>query len=287
MLKIGIKSDAYFGFEDYEAGMALMKEHGYDGFDYQGLGSLQHSPLYKMGDGEFVRYLTDIKDCAKANGLEIYQLHGTWPHVDDTTAEGREKTIECFKKNIYAAKILGCPRVIVHPCMPRLYSGGPICEEEDFEVNLHLLESLVPTAKENGVTVCFENMPFPKVTSFSFVKNIKKLLTQINDNHIKACLDVGHFNVEKGDIYEAIRLLGDDLAALHIHDDRFGQDRHLFPFLGETDWGGFIRGLKEIAFKGVISLETQVPTSMPEPMLGQMRIALSGLAKWFAGQIDD
>ena len=48
MLKTGIQSNAYFGFEDYEQGMLLMKEHGYDGFDYQGLASVPNSPLYKM-----------------------------------------------------------------------------------------------------------------------------------------------------------------------------------------------------------------------------------------------
>ena len=286
MLKTGNISDAYFSFDDFEKGMPVMKKHGYDGFDYQGFGSIANSPLYKMSDGEFERYLTNVRDCAKSNGLEIYQLHGAWPHVDDLTAEGREATIEYFKKNIVGAKILGCPRVIVHPSVPRMYTGEPIDEEEDFAINGHLLESLAPVARENGVTVCLENMPFPRNCCFSFVKQIKKLVSSIHDEYIKVCLDTGHFNVERGDIYEAVCLLGDDLAALHIHDDRYGQDRHLIPFLGELDWQGFVRGLKEISFKGVISLETIIPKKMPEPMREQMQIALADLARWFARQID-
>ncbi len=286
MLKTGIISDAYFTFDNYEQGMPLMKQHGYDGFDYQGLGSIKNSPLYKMSDGEFERYLTNIKDCAKANGLGIHQLHGVWPHVDDLTKEGRAKTVEYFKKNIYGAKILGCPKVVIHPSMPRLYLGEPFDEEEDFEINGRILESLAPVARENGVTVCLENMPFPKNSSFSYVKNIKKLLTQIHDEHIKACLDTGHFNAERGDIYEAVCLLGDDLAALHIHDDRYGQDRHLIPFMGEIDWAGFIKGLKDISYKGVMSLELSIGANMPEPMREQIQVALVGIAKWFASQMD-
>ena len=286
MLKTGIVSDAYFSFDNYEQGMPVMKKHGYDGIDYQGLGSIKNSPLYKMGDGELENYLVNVRECAKSNGLFIHQLHGAWPHVDDRTEEGRKQTIEYFKKDIICARYLECPRVIVHPCMPRLGYDEPMDEQEDFEVNGYLLETLAPVARENGVTVCFENMPFPGITSFSFVKQIKKLLTAINDQHIKACLDVGHFNVERGDIYEAITLLGEHLETLHVHDDRYGQDRHLIPFQGETDWNGFIRGLKDISYKGVISLETRISPSTPQPIREAMEIQLFRIAKHFAVEIE-
>ena len=286
MLKTGIISSAYFVHENYEEGMPVMKAHGYDSIDYQGFGSFQNSPLYKMSDGELERYLTNFKECAKANGLGIHQLHGAWPHVDDTTKEGRKQTIEYFKKNIYGAKILGCPRVVVHPCMPSLCLGKPFDEQEDFEVNLFLLESLAPVAKECGVTVCFENMPFPMQSSYSFIKNVKKLLKTVDSEYIKACLDTGHFNVEKGDIYEAICLLGDHLSTLHIHDDRYGQDRHLIPFQGEIDWDGFVKGLRDIAYQGVISLETRIEPKTPQPMREQMEIQLANIAKYFAREVE-
>jgi len=286
MLKTGIISSAYFVHENYEEGMPVMKAHGYDSIDYQGFGSFQHSPLYKMSDGELECYLTNLKECAKANGLGIHQLHGTWPHVDDTTKEGRKQTIEYFKKNIYGAKMLGCPRVVVHPCMPSLCLGKPFDEQEDFEVNVFLLESLAPVAKECGVTVCFENMPFPVQSSYSFIKNVKKLLETVNSAYIKACLDTGHFNVEKGSIYEAICLLGDHLSTLHIHDDRYGQDRHLIPFQGEIDWDGFVKGLRDIAYQGVISLETRIEPNTPQPMREQMEIQLANIAKYFAREVE-
>jgi sugar phosphate isomerase/epimerase len=286
MLKTGIISTAYFGFKNFEQGMKKCRAHGYDGIDYQEFVSVENSPIYKMKEGEAERYLTELKDCADANGLEIYQLHGAWPHVDDRTKEGRERTIEYFKQNILGAEILGCPKVIVHPCMPRLGLGNAV-EEEDFEVNAYLLKSLAPFAREHGVTVCFENMPFVVGSLFSKVSNIKKLMTEIRDPNIKVCLDTGHFNVEKKDICEAITLLGDDLATLHVHDDRFGQDRHLLPFQGEIDWSGFVRGLRNISYKGFISLETSIQQSTPEPMLEEMRISLAKIAKWFAAQVDD
>ena len=286
MLKTGIISDAYFSFDNYRQGIPVMKAHGYDGFDYQELGNYKNSPLYKMSDDEFEGYLTKVKNCAEKNGLIIHQLHGTWPHVDDLTAEGRAQTIEYFKKCILGAKYLGCKRVIVHPFMPCLYLGEPYVEDEDFAINKQMLLSLASVARDCDVTVCLENMPFPKHSAFSYVKNIKKLLLEINDAHVKACLDVGHFNSEKGDIYEAITLLGDDLAALHIHDDRYGQDRHLIPFQGETNWDGFIRGLRDISYKGVISLETNIQPQTPQPIRERMEIELANIARYLADEIE-
>lgn len=286
MLKTGIISDAYFTFDTYEQGMHVMKAHGYDGIDYQGFGSIQNSPLYKMSDGELERYLTDVKDCASANGLEIHQLHGAWPHVDDITAEGRAKTVEYFKMNIRGAKMLGCPRVVIHPLMPNLYLGKPADEQEDFEINGLVLETLAPVARENGVTVCFENMPFIGATVFSRVKQVKKLLTMINDEYIKACLDTGHFNSEKGDLYEAICLLGEHLSTMHVHDDRYGQDRHLIPFQGELNWDDFIRGLRDISYQGVISLETRIQPKTPQPIREEMEKQLSCIAKYFVQEIE-
>ena len=98
MLKTGIISDAYFSFDTYKQGIPLMKKHGYDGIDYQGFGSIKTSPLYQMNDEEYKAYLADLKACADENGLIFHQLHGSWPHVDDWTEEGRQKTIEYFKK---------------------------------------------------------------------------------------------------------------------------------------------------------------------------------------------
>jgi len=282
MLKISIKSDAYFRFDDFEQGMRLMKEHGYDGFDYQELGSVPNSPLYKMSDGEMKAYLTKVKECAKEIGLEICQLHGAFPCVDFSTEEGCQRQIECFKKSILGAKYLGCPKMVVHPFMPGLETNSP--SEEEIPLNARLFKQLAPFAREHGVTVCIENVAAPQGTAMSYIENIKKVLLEVNDEYIMACLDTGHFEAVGKDICGAIRLLGEHLAALHVHDSAFGQDRHAYPFQGLVDWKGFTRGLKDIGFKGAISLETQVCSETPQPMLDQMQRSLAGIARYLAEQ---
>ena len=282
MLKIGIQSNAYFGFDDFESGMRLMKAHGYDGFDYQELGSVPNSPLYKMSDAEMKAYLTKVKACARENGLEIYQLHGAFPCVDFATEEGCQTQIERFKTSILGAKYLGCPIIVVHPFMPGLETNSP--SEDEIPLNARLFKQLAPFAREHGVIVCIENVAAPQGTSMSYIENIKKVLDDVNDEYIKACLDTGHFEAVGRDIYGAIKLLDKHLAALHVHDSAFGQDRHAPPFQALVDWKGFARGLKEIGFKGVISLETMICTGTPQPMLDQMQRALAGIARYLAKQ---
>ena len=149
MLKIGIQSNAYFGFDDFQSGMRLLKEHGYDGFDYQELGSVLNSPLYKMSDAEMKAYLTKVKDCARENGLEIYQLHGAFPCVDFATEAGCQMQIERFKTSILGAKYLGCPIIVVHPFMPGLAINSP--SEDEVPLNARLFKQLAPFAREHGI----------------------------------------------------------------------------------------------------------------------------------------
>ncbi len=285
MLKIGIQSNAYFGFDDFERGMPVMKAHGYDGFDYQELASVPNSPLYKMSDEDFAAYLTKVKECAKKNGLEIYQLHGAMPCVDFATEKGCQTQIEWFKRSILGAEILGCPKVVVHPFMPGLETNSP--SEEEIPLNARLFKQLAPFARAHGITVCIENVAAPKGTVMSYIESVKRVLDEVNDEYIKACLDTGHFEAVGTDIHGAICLLGKHLAALHVQDSAFGQDRHVPPFQALVDWDGFARGLKEIAFKGVISLETMISTGTPQPMLEQMQRALAGIAAYLAQRADE
>ena len=146
---------------------------------------------------------------------------------------------------------------------------------------------LLPYAQKFGIILCLENMPFRKPHSFSDIGEIKKVVSTLHHENVKACLDTGHSSCTQENVYECIITLGKDLETLHVHDDKRCRDGHLIPFQGEVDWNGFIRGLKEIEYHGCISLETGISKNIPEPMREQMQKALSGIARWFAEQIEE
>ena len=284
MVKTGIVSSAYFHLDDYKTGLKRLKQHGYDCTDFQELSSM-NSPLYALSDEDFAIQLNNIREAAKEIGVEIYQLHSLWPTAGDETEEGRQKSLWYCKRSILGAMHLGCKRVVVHPWMIHGWSNGT--SEEFFEVNVRLMRELMPTARECGVYVCLENMPFRKGEPFSTVKEWIAVLDEVNDEYAKACLDIGHLNVMEENPYACVCALDKYLEAMHVHDSKLSLDLHLFPYQGTFDWDSLIRGLREIRFDGCISLETVVGDKVPEIAKEPMQKALAGIAKAIAEQVEN
>ena len=62
-----------------------------------------------------------------------------------------------------------------------------------------------------------------------------------------------------------VRLCGDKLACLHVHDNPGYADFHAIPFTrGNIDWRGFRDALKEIGYKAPLVLETNIRDDMPK-----------------------
>ena len=54
---------------------------------------------------------------------------------------------------------------------------------------------------------------------------------------------------------EMILTLGDSLQALHIHDNDRHHDSHQIPFSMNIDFDDMLSSLKEIGYKGYLTLE--------------------------------
>ena len=99
------------------------------------------------------------------------------------------------------------------------------------------------------------------------------------------CFDTGHANLVGLDMEDFLTTLGDRLKVLHIHDNDGSSDLHQIPFTftktrenrPSTDWDGFVKGLRNIKFQGVLSFETApVLTTFPDRMKADV---LSFIAK--------
>ena len=281
MMKIGLESCAYFGLYNYDEGFAKLKEHGYDCVHYTEL-SNRHSDLYTFSEDKYRGFLTDVGESANKHGVEINQAHALWV-THDTTKELREESISYFIKEIKGASYMGCKNLVVHPFLPFGW-GAETDKDEMWRVNIDLFTRLLPYAEKYNVTICAENLPFTAL-EMSRVKTVKRLIREINHPKLKACLDTGHAHVFHDDIAEDVRLLGDDLATLHVHDNKGNWDQHLIPYMGNIKWEEFLAALKEIGYKGAFTLETMVSTSMPEPIKEEMQISLGKLARQMADKI--
>lgn len=258
-MKIGITngSFAYLGAED--AQYARIAELGYQAVD-QSL-SRTNMPWYQS-DEAMEEYCLRIRQSADATGLAISQVHGPWP-TDDTTEEKRARTFLDMRRAVYGCSVMGAPCLIIHPQMP--YGWGT---EEDpefaYKLTVDLMKALMPDCEKYGVVLCLENMPMT-AHRISTMDRIVQAVREVNSPFCGICLDTGHSNVFGRDLGEDVRIAGDLLKTLHVHDNDGKRDSHLLPWLGNADWTSFAEALGQSGFNGVLSLETSgaVSENMP------------------------
>lgn len=228
---------------------------GYDSADED----LAHvsAPCYQSAEA-MEKLCLEKRKAAEKYGIAIGQVHGPWP-TDDTVPEKRSEVWGYFHAALYGAYLLGSPYLVVHPQMPFGW-GGPEDPDEAERITVALLRDLAPDAEKYGVTVCLENMPFKK-QRISTMPYIRRAVEKAESDWIGICFDTGHANLYGRDPLEDIRIAGDYLRTLHVHDNDGKSDQHLTPFLGTYPWARFVQGLAESGFAGPMSLETAGPAA--------------------------
>ena len=231
-----------------------LREYGYTAVDY-GLGDTQE--IFKLSEEERKIELQRNVKLADEAGIEIYQAHGPWRWPPrDYTPEDRANRMEVMKASIRAASYLGCKNWVIHPIMPMGVNDMDTPDEQKtWDMNKVFMTELLAYAKEYETTICFETMPMPRL-GIGRPDDILRFVNEMNDENFKFCLDTGHENVFNLPLGEAVRMAGDDLKCLHIHDNKRGIDLHLYPQMGTADWKDFCQALVDINYQGVFMMET-------------------------------
>lgn len=281
-MKLGIAAGiSRWGDDRYKT----LKKCGFDYYDYNMPNT--KTPIYTATEDEMHVMMREERRLADEAGVKIWQVHGPWEGAHtDLTPEGRAERMEKMQRSIRATATLGAPYWVIHPIFPfdcnDLKCGKA---EETFEINVKFMSELLKTAKDNGITICYENMPF---LNFSISKpdDILRVVKEINDDNFKICLDTGHANIfPDWSPARVMREMGEHVRVLHVHDNRWQQDMHLAPFHGTIDWLEFGASLKEIGFDGVLSLETSPSCKVPSPLFEDMFPIYARLARAIMGEI--
>ena len=265
MMKIGIGNAPYIKRLGFEKAHEFIRMQGYECVDYQCFINTG-TPLFEKTGREFDAEVARHRAVIEANGLEISQTHAPWRWpAQDAAPEDRAERFEKMAVSIRGTALLGCKNFVIHPLLPWLdFAGEP---EKLRELNLEFMSRLCRVAEENGVVICFENMPMPRV-SMASPEACLNFAREINSPNFKICLDTGHctmLGVTPGD---AVRMLGKEmLQVLHVHDNNGQYDLHWVPCTGTIDWDDFRSALQEIGFDGCLSLETAPPPKFTGEML--------------------
>ena len=259
---------------------AFLKKCGFDATDYSLGRYFDRSKI--MGDMDTItdeqikEYFTTLKAEADKVGFEFGQTHGAGGGHPSSFDYDYEEMANRAIASIKATHYLGSKFCVIHPViMPgRRYD---ILKKETFDKSVEFYRRLIPTLEEYNVYCCIENMWLRDPvyghicsTILSHAEEMAEMCEVLGDN-FRICVDVGHCNLTQDDPAEMVRICGDKVACLHVHDTDGISDLHTFPFSAQakpagmkwnpmrTDWADFMKALDDIDYKGNLSFEITVP----------------------------
>ncbi len=127
--------------------------------------------------------------------------------------------------------------------------------------------------EEYGVNVLIENSTRANMGEMYYFltgSDMKEFLRYVDHPLLHACWDTGHANVEGGQ-YEHILALGEDLRAVHIHDNLGDCDRHAIPFTGTLNMDEVLNALIDIGYTGCFTFEADCAVNVGDGWLLRRR----------------
>lgn len=266
----------------------MMKEAGFDGVDLA-MCHEQLNPEFMMTE-EWAKPLYEQYEAIKAAGLEIPQCHlpyypGHLPLPGDGSYEAFEKfALGGLIHGIEIASKVGCPVAVLHPFL------DVNDDKATFEGNIRLINALLPYLKKYNVKLALENVYahdgrkyYPSVTARA--EDIMKILEQVDEEYVGACIDTGHANIFRLNIGKMARLYGKRLFALHVNSNA-GEDEHIIPYMipawcERVNYDDFLAALKEVGYEGSMNLEIgtgKMPVGCAKYYLGLAGVVARAMA---------
>lgn len=309
-LKVGIEMPYWYEHEKADECIAYIKDCGFDAVDLDFSGIYEstydagkNTSFFSADMEEIYEHYRPLKEAMEKHGMIFSQSHGFIPMYFYGEEERNENILKATEKVLEVCRYLNCPAIVLHP-----WTGLELTKEEEIRINLNMYRYLIPAAKKTGVKICLENL-FRHVVSGGMtctegacadakeaVWYIDTLNAEAGEELFGFCLDTGHANLLGKNLYQYITTLGKRLTVLHINDNMGTDDNHMIPYTQldregkhpAINWENFIKGLKEIGYKGVLSFETFRGVGMlPEKIRKEGFRLISSIGRYFSDRIEE
>lgn len=298
-MQIGVQSGYIFSDDNFEAGLRMIRDAGFDSVDLNIDEQLHVGELAKTGQNPFfsqdtqtiVAHYAPFKAAADALGLRFGQMHAPFPVYVRDNDDANRALFDAICKCMAVCEAIECPYLIVHPI------AWPGTQEEEWEKNIAFYSSIIPAAKQYDVCICLENMFHGRYGHIedavcSDFREAAAYIDALNElageERFGFCYDVGHATLLGRDHRRSLNQLGKRLKTLHIHDNDGRGDLHMQPYAytrGQqyvTDWDGFLAGLHDVGFDGVLSFETYHAVEyLPQELKPVMLSYIAGVGRYF------
>ena len=295
-----------------EKGFEMLKSTGFSACDFSLNQYLKNTDIYNSKLNRFfdksieelIDYFTPHKSAAEKYSINIHQMHMPYPVMVPGVAPEINRYLfeQVAPKSMQICSFLECKYIVIHGFKLATILGSESLEWDEIA---RFIDSVAPYARENGITICIENLynsvgghliEGPCCDADLAAKRIDYFNEKYGCAVLGFCLDTGHANLVGLEFEKFITTLGERLKVLHIHDNDGISDLHQIPFTfsktrennSSTDWASFVRGLKNIEFKGALSFETApVLRAFPDEMKTDVLKFICQIGKYFSDEISN
>jgi len=300
MLKISIQTTKIFEAFGIDEGFRIIHEAGFDCVDFtlipfvsQDAIKRNASSIFEKSDEEIKEFFRPYKEAAEKYNVEFYQAHAPVQSLTKSPVSNAYM-IEVLKKSVMLCDYLNCPYLVVHPFF---FGYNDMLDlPTEWDKNISGYAQLIPASRRYGVTICLENMFMgyrgkmygaicqDPVETNRYIDTLNDIAGQ---KCFAFCFDAGHAHLISRDNYTVITQLGHRIESLHIHDNDGRDDQHLAPYMGTADWDRFVKGMKEIGYRGALNFESHgVVSTFPKELVPQALALTAATGRLFATRIE-
>ena len=215
------------------------------GFRYVDLNMGDWNPTSVYMQDDWQNYVMRLKEEAAKLGVTFVQAHSPFGNALSKDESHVEFLVAATLRSIEVCAHLGIKNTVVH-----FGTAEGVTKEEWFERNKAFYDKLLPLADTLGVNILIENSTKINMGDKYWTNSGKEMLEFlrfVGHPNLHACWDTGHANCE-GAQYDDIMTLGEELYAIHYHDNHGTADEHLIPFFGTMNHDEVINALVDSGF---------------------------------------
>lgn len=185
------------------------------------------------------------------SGIALYACNGFIPGTIKTTGPEfvQNKVLEYARIALQRAKIAGIKIIVFGSGTSRNIPEG-FDKQKARDQFIDLLRQIGPIAKENAVTIAIEPLRSQECNFINTVKEACEIARVVNHKNIRVLADFFHMNCE-GETPESIVQAGKLLVHCHIAE----KEKRAAPGVSKEDFTQFYKALRQINYKGKISIE--------------------------------
>lgn len=209
------------------------------------------------------RFAEFLLDCTES-GVPLHAMRMPRLGWDTKRTDLNDLMLRIGQEGIGACAQAACGYIVIQP----LFAGIP--GEELWKENHRYYAALGQTAKQAGIRILMENQC--GYVNGHLVRGacadaavaaawIDELNGEFGEELFGFCLDTGACNLCRQDMGETAAALGDRLKAVMIRECDAVREASRLPYTGrsaagqDADWQSLIRGLRRIAFDGILIMD--------------------------------